>query len=126
MLSLRPWVVPALLLLTSAAGSLGAQQGTSLDARTAPPEPAPPARPLADYAGHCHSDELLTDWILRASGASLLVEIGPLTRDAGRFTAPGARVAGAQLRFLETDGRVSGLSLTSRGARDFRLTRMAP
>jgi CubicO group peptidase (beta-lactamase class C family) len=88
------------------------------------PQPGSPARPLADYVGRYHSDELLADWVVRLAGDSLRVRIGPLVEETVALTPRGFRFAGAQLRFLETDGRVTGISLTSRGARDFRLTRI--
>ena len=87
-------------------------------------QPGSPTRQLADYVGRYHSDELLADWVVRLAGDSLRVSIGPLVEETVALTPQGFRFAGAQLRFLETDGRVTGISLTSRGARDFLLTRI--
>jgi CubicO group peptidase (beta-lactamase class C family) len=87
-------------------------------------QPGNPARPLADYVGRYHSDELLADWVVRLAGDSLRVRIGPLLEETVALTPRGFRFAGAQLQFLETDGRVTGITLTSRGARDFRLNRI--
>ena len=86
----------------------------------------PLSRPLADYTGRYHSDELFADWIVIQRGDTLRVQIGPALEEAVTSTPEGTFFAGAQLRFLETAGRVSGLSLTSRGARDFHLTRVTP
>jgi CubicO group peptidase (beta-lactamase class C family) len=86
----------------------------------------PPTRALADYLGRYHSAELLADWIIWQAGDSLRVRIGPVMEEPVTITPNGAVVAGAQLKLLETDGKVTGLSLTSRGARDFHLTRISP
>jgi len=61
---------------------------------------------------------------VRLAGDSLRVRVGPLAEETVVLTPRGFLFAGARLRFLETDGRVTGISLTSRGARDFRLTRI--
>lgn len=97
-------------------------------APAAPPERSSgkPARPLADYSGRYQSDELLADWIVWQAGDSLVVRIGPMLEQAVALSPRGFLFAGAQLQFVETDGRVAGISLTSRGARDFRLTRITP
>ena len=103
------------------------------DAFSAPmptaPAPGPagaaqPDRPLADYVGRYYSAELLADWTIWQAGDSLRVRIGPVMEETVTITPNGAVVAGAQLKLLETGGKVTGLSLTSRGARDFRLTRI--
>ena len=85
-----------------------------------------PVRPLGDYAGRYHSDELLADWLLYLRGDSLRVRIGPLVDEPVRFSNEGIVAGGTVLNFLEAGGKVSGITLTSRGARDFRLTRIAP
>lgn len=82
--------------------------------------------PLADYAGRYHSDELLADWIITASGDSLRVRIGPTFEEAVRPGPAGMSIAGTRLQFVETAGEIAGITLFSRGARDFRLTRVSP
>lgn len=83
-----------------------------------------PSRVLADYAGRYHSDELLADWELYQRGDSLRVRVGPLLDEPVEFAGAGVFILGARAEFLETNGRISGVALTSRGARNFRLTRI--
>jgi CubicO group peptidase (beta-lactamase class C family) len=90
-----------------------------------PPSTQPP-RALAEYAGRYHSDELLADWVLVAAGDSLLVRIGPTYQETVRPGPNGLFIAGSRVQPVEADGRISGLILNSRGARDFRLTRVFP
>lgn len=82
------------------------------------------SRPLGEYVGRYHSDELLADWELYQRGDSLRVRVGPLVDEAVEFSPAGIFVLGARAQFLETNGQISGVSLTSRGARNFRLTRI--
>ncbi len=86
--------------------------------------PARVARPLADYVGCYHSDELLADWEIFQRGDSLRVRIGPLLDEPIEFGTEGIFVLGARAQFVETNGQISALALTSRGARNFRLTRI--
>lgn len=82
--------------------------------------------PLADYVGRYHSDELLADWEIVLADGSLRVRVGPVVEETLTLTPAGATVAGTRLGFLEHDGRITGITLTSRGARDLRLTRILP
>ena len=81
-------------------------------------------RPLGDYVGRYHSEELLADWELYRRGDSLRVRVGPLVDEPVEFVGPGVFMLGARAEFLETNGQVSGVALTSRGARNFRLLRI--
>jgi CubicO group peptidase (beta-lactamase class C family) len=86
--------------------------------------PATSSRPLGDYVGRYHSEELLADWELYRRGDSLRVRVGPLVDEPVEFVAAGVFILGARAEFLETNGQVSGVALTSRGARNFRLLRV--
>lgn len=101
------------------------EAGSSGSFVAAPPDSAP-VRPLAEYVGRYHSDELLADWVMTLERDSLRVRIGPLYQETVTVGARGMVIAGARVRPVEQGGRVTGLSLTSRGARDFILTRTSP
>jgi hypothetical protein len=64
--------------------------------------------------------------VLTLEGDSLRVRIGPLYRETVAVSPRGMFIAGARVRPVEQNGRLTGLSLSSRGARDFILTRMSP
>lgn len=83
-------------------------------------------RPLADYAGRYRSDELLADWVIIPVGDSLRVRIGPTFEETVRPGSAGAVIAGSRVQFEAANGKISALTLNSRGARDFRLTRVSP
>jgi len=84
------------------------------------------ARALADYAGRYHSDELLADWILFPASDSLHLRIGPTFEETLRFGGGGAISSMGRVQFVETDGKIAGITLNSRGARNFRLTKVTP
>jgi len=104
--------------------TMAQEQAAAFTAR--PPGNPATIRPLADYVGRYHSDELLADWDIFQSGDSLRVRIGPLVEEPVLLGSADSFIAGARAQFLETGGRISALTLTSRGARDFRLTRIVP
>ncbi len=99
-----------------------------------PPEPSPSDRPsrftpdraaLTGLAGSYHSEELLADWKITVSGDTAFARAGlgsvellrPLARDV--FSAVGMRVG-----VVRTADRITGITLTSRGVRNLRLTRL--
>jgi len=90
------------------------------------PRQAEPTRAMAEYAGRYHSDELLADWVLVAAGDSLRVRIGPTYQEMVQPGPNGLVIAGSRVQPVEADGKLIGLVLNSRGARDFRLTRVSP
>lgn len=103
---------------------------------TAPPETpsAPggqrgggnPSGRLQDYIGTYHSDELLADWTITLSGDSLRLRAGPIMQETLIPVGPAEFSGGGRIRFVETGGRVTGLTINTRGLRDFRLTRVLP
>ena len=84
------------------------------------------ARPLADYAGRYRSDELLADWIVFVASDSLHLRIGPTFEDTLRFGPGGAVSSVGRVQFVEAEGKIVGITLNSRGARNFRLTKVSP
>lgn len=88
------------------------------------PAPATPL-PRASLPGRYRSDELLADWVVTLAGDTLRLRIGPLLEipltpgPAGSWLA-----AGIPFRFLAVDGRVTGITLTTRGARGLTLARV--
>ncbi len=67
---------------------------------------------------------MLADWEIFHRGGALRVRIGPLLDEPIEFGTEGIFVLGARAQFVETNGQISALALTSRGARNFRLTRI--
>lgn len=96
------------------------------------PPPAPPAGPAAAlphsaYVGRYRSEELLADWQILQVGDSLRIRIGPVVEGAVTPQPDGGfQAAEIPIRFLITNGRVTGLSITTRGARGFTLTKATP
>ncbi|HEV8612195.1 MAG TPA: serine hydrolase domain-containing protein [Gemmatimonadales bacterium] len=118
--------LPALLVNRVAEVLLAADFSAPAESPTA--APLPPAQeavvhPLADYVGRYHSDELLADWEITLAGDSLRLRIGPLLETRFLPTSHGALLAGSPVHFLEANGSIAAITLTSRGARNFRLTR---
>jgi hypothetical protein len=54
------------------------------------------------------------------------VRIGPTYQEIVRPGPNGLFIAGGRVQPVEADGKLTGLLLNSRGARDFRLTRVSP
>ena len=98
------------------------------------PGPAPrgpassrPSLPESAFLGRYHSNELLADWVIVQVGDSLRVRIGPTLEAAVTWTAANGFVAaGVPIQFQVKDRSISGITITTRGARDFQLTKVTP
>jgi len=117
---------PGTLVMQTADVLLEGKLGPATPAnRPAGPEPdrARSDHPLREYTGVYHSDELLTDWRVTLEGDRLVARAGPAMMFTFQRTNGTFAMDGAPVRFLEEGGRITGLVLQSRGARDFSLTR---
>jgi len=85
-----------------------------------------PSGRLQDYIGTYHSDELLADWTVTLAGDSLRLRAGPIRQETLVPVGPAEFAGGGRIRFVEEGGRVTGLTINTRGLRDFRLTRVIP